>query len=95
MNNNNVLDEATENGIATMSKDIAEMLEIRIRNIITAAVKAGATPQDQPTAVRIVGFMLDELMQEAACLTTTGLESHFSGFAPYAEASMGVYAESL
>lgn len=95
MNNDNVLDEATENGIATMSKDIAEILESRIRNIITAAVKAGATPQDQPTAVRIAGFMLDALMKEAALLTTTGLESHFSGFAPYAEASKGIYATSL
>lgn len=90
-----VLDEATENGIHTVSQDIAETLALRIRTIITAAVKAGAEPADHAAAVRVAGIMLNELMKEAARVTTAGLEQHFSGTAPYADEIMGNYAACL
>lgn len=90
-----VLDEATENGIYTVSQDIAETLALHIRTIITAAVKAGAEPADHAAAVRVAGIMLDELMKEAARVTTASIEQHFSGFAPYADEVMGNYAACL
>lgn len=85
------MDEATKNGIEIMARELTEQMEYRIRDMISAAVKTGAKEEYQPAAARMAGIMIDGLAQEAARLIKDGLESHFSGLAPFADNVPGNY----
>ena len=89
------LTDAMIAGIGYMAQDIGEAIELRLKTIFTAAVKAGERRENRAGVEAMTREQVTELMNDAAALVEKALDAHFSGTDPIQDNILGNYSVCL
>lgn len=89
------LTDAMIAGIGYMAQDIGEAIELRLKTIFTAALKAGERRENRAGVEAMTKAQVSELMNDAAALVEKALDAHFSGTDPIQDNILGNYSVCL
>ena len=89
------LTDAMIAGIDNMAQDIGEAIEMRLKAIVTAAIKAGGNSANRAGVVAMTRAQVTELMNDAAGLVEKAVDAHFSGTDPIQDNILGNYSACL